>query len=99
MYHSLSFSIPLCLIPPQSQVWPMIPLLCSWMMGWYIQSVRSWSPDVSINLEYLVDWEGCSPDERSWVTWDDLLNPTVFSTFYANHPSHSAPHGWGRPQL
>lgn len=51
---------------------------------------------VSNHLEYLVDWEGYGPDERS-VHWDDILDLTLLTTFHESHPQSLVPRGLVRP--
>ncbi len=85
-----------CFLEPGRTEEPHLPLIAEEGAIYRVKEIlESWRRGG--RLEYLVDWEGYGPEERSWVSREDILDPALLEEFHAAHPDRPAPRGWGRP--
>ncbi|XP_044042862.1 uncharacterized protein LOC122871610 [Siniperca chuatsi] len=67
---------------PSAAAEPPLPLILEDGAAYQVNEILDSRRHVGL-LEYLVDWESYSPEERSWVLRHDILDPSLLDTFHA----------------
>ncbi|KAK3508012.1 hypothetical protein QTP70_010143 [Hemibagrus guttatus] len=75
---------------------PPPPLDIEGSAAYQVQALLN-SRRVHTRLQYLMDWAGYSPEERSWVEAADILDPSLMEDFHRDHRNKPAPRSRGRP--
>ncbi|ROL54007.1 hypothetical protein DPX16_15605 [Anabarilius grahami] len=94
-------SVPLPTEPGVTEAEPPLPLILEDGAAYEVRDILD-SRRRGGQFEYLMDWEGYGPEERSWVPRNDILDPNLLDTFHSTHPNRPAPAttsgsvgGWG----